>query len=85
MNDALQLYPALAHVQPGWAELLASQPPSSVPPGTVLFTERSPCQGFPLVLEGEIRVSRQRSSTSGSPHPRSGTMSWACLPSAWPT
>jgi CRP/FNR family transcriptional regulator len=58
VNDALQLYPALAQVQPGWAELLASHPPTSVPAGTVLFTERSPCQGFPLVLEGEIRVSR---------------------------
>ena len=58
MNDALQLYPALAQVQPGWAELLASHPPTSVPAATVLFTERSPCQGFPLVLEGEIRVSR---------------------------
>ena len=58
MNDALALYPALAQVQPGWAELLASQPPTSVPAGTVLFTEHAPCQGFPLVLEGEIRVSR---------------------------
>lgn len=58
MNDALQLYPALAQVQPGWADLLASQPPLNVPAGTVLFSEHAPCQGFPLVLEGEIRVSR---------------------------
>jgi len=29
-----------------------------VPAGTVLFSENAPCQGFPLVLEGEIKVSR---------------------------
>jgi CRP/FNR family transcriptional regulator len=29
-----------------------------VPAGTVLFHESAPCQGFPLVLEGEIRVTR---------------------------
>ena len=58
MSDALQLYPALAHVRPGWAELLAAHPPLRVPAGTTLFTEHAPCQGFPLVLEGEIRVSR---------------------------
>lgn len=29
-----------------------------VPAGTVLFEEGSPCQGFPLVLAGEIRVAR---------------------------
>jgi CRP/FNR family transcriptional regulator len=57
-REALQLYPALAHVRPAWADLLASNPPLSVPAGTVLFTEHAPCQGFPLVLEGEIRVSR---------------------------
>lgn len=58
MNDALQLYPALAQVQPGWAALLEQHPPLQVPAGTVLFSEQSPCQGFPLVLEGEVRVSR---------------------------
>jgi CRP/FNR family transcriptional regulator, anaerobic regulatory protein len=29
-----------------------------VPAGTVLFTEHEPCKGFPLLLEGEVRVSR---------------------------
>lgn len=29
-----------------------------VPAGTTLFREQAPCQGFPLVLEGEIKVSR---------------------------
>jgi CRP/FNR family transcriptional regulator len=30
----------------------------SVPVGTVLFIENTPCQGFPLVLDGEVKVSR---------------------------
>jgi CRP/FNR family transcriptional regulator len=33
----------------------------TVPAGTVLFNENSPCQGFPLVLEGEVKVSRNSS------------------------
>lgn len=34
-----------------------------VPAGAVLFDEGSPCQGFPLVLSGEVRVAR--GSTAG--------------------
>ena len=30
----------------------------SVQTGTVLFSENTPCQGFPLVLDGEVKVSR---------------------------
>ena len=52
------LYPALALVQPSLAELGAQANPMQVPTGTVLFSENAPCQGFPLVLEGEIKVSR---------------------------
>jgi CRP/FNR family transcriptional regulator len=52
------LYPALAQVQPSLAELGAMVNPMHVPAGTVLFSENAPCQGFPLVLEGEIKVSR---------------------------
>jgi CRP/FNR family transcriptional regulator, anaerobic regulatory protein len=52
------LYPALAQVQPSLAELGAQAKPMQVPTGTVLFSENAPCQGFPLVLEGEIKVSR---------------------------
>ncbi len=53
--DALRaLYPALGEWTP--AQVLA------VPAGTALFHERSPCQGFPLVLEGEVRVSRSASN-----------------------
>lgn len=32
--------------------------PVSVPAGTVLFSENTPCRGFPLVLDGEVKVSR---------------------------
>jgi CRP/FNR family transcriptional regulator len=32
--------------------------PITVAPDTVLFSENTACQGFPLVLEGEVKVSR---------------------------
>lgn len=52
------LYPALTQVQPSLAELGPLVAPMQVPAGTVLFSENSPCRGFPLVLEGEVKVSR---------------------------
>jgi len=52
------LYPALAQVQPQLDTLGPTGQPMQVPAGTVLFSENAPCQGFPLVLEGEIKVSR---------------------------
>ena len=52
------LYPALAQVQPSLDELSPGLVPMSVPTGTVLFSENAPCQGFPLVLAGEVKVSR---------------------------
>jgi CRP/FNR family transcriptional regulator len=36
----------------------AAVAPTQVPAGTELFSENTPCQGFPLVLAGEIKVSR---------------------------
>lgn len=54
----IALYPALAQVQPSLAELGAALAPMQVPAGAVLFSENAPCQGFPLVLEGEVKVSR---------------------------
>lgn len=33
-----------------------------VPAGSVLFREHETCQGFPLVLDGEVRVSRSASN-----------------------
>ena len=52
------LYPALAQVRPSLDELSPGLVPMSVPTGTVLFSENAPCQGFPLVLAGEVKVSR---------------------------
>jgi CRP/FNR family transcriptional regulator len=52
------LYPALAQVRPSLAELGPKVAPLQVPSDTVLFSENAACQGFPLVLQGEIRVSR---------------------------
>jgi CRP/FNR family transcriptional regulator len=43
------------------AELGPSIGPMTVPAGTVLFVENTPCRGFPLVLEGEVKVSRHSS------------------------
>ena len=56
--DPATLYPALAQVQPSLANLRPSLAPVSVPAGTVLFHENTPRQGFPLVMAGEIKVSR---------------------------
>ncbi len=58
MPDPAALYPALAGVKPALSELGASAQPIVVPATTVLFAERQACKGFPLVLEGEVRVSR---------------------------
>ena len=55
---ALALYPALATLPPSLQALAAHCTPFTVPPGTVLFDMHAPCQGFPLVLEGEVRVVR---------------------------
>jgi CRP/FNR family transcriptional regulator len=58
MPDPLALYPALAQVVPSLAALGAGGQAFTVPARTVLFSEHDPCKGFPLVLDGEIRVSR---------------------------
>ena len=54
------LYPALAMLPDALGgPLLARQAQwLTVPGGTTLFEEQAPCQGFPLVLEGEVRVAR---------------------------
>ena len=61
MTDPFALYPALAHVVPALAELGPTAGPITVPAGSVLFSENAPCQGFPLLLAGEIKVSRHSS------------------------
>jgi CRP/FNR family transcriptional regulator len=52
------LYPSLAGVQPPPEILDGRLTAIEVPANTELFTENSPCRGFPLVLSGEIKVSR---------------------------
>ena len=67
--QALQaLYPtlrsALGLLSPATATGAAPRlPVLTAPTGTLLFRETEACQGFPLVLEGEVRVSR--TSTQG--------------------
>lgn len=58
MMDAFHLYPALTSVTPNLAALGSVVGAMNVPVGTLLFDENTPCQGFPLVLEGEVKVSR---------------------------
>ncbi|CAM8671815.1 hypothetical protein MCEMSHM24_02000 [Comamonadaceae bacterium] len=55
----LNLYPALAHVSPTLAALGPEAQSMTVPDHTELFSEGQPCQGFPLVLRGEVRVARR--------------------------
>jgi CRP/FNR family transcriptional regulator len=52
--DLLTLYPALVALP----AVVAKLSPMTVPAGTRLFRENDPCQGFPLVLSGEVKVSR---------------------------
>jgi CRP/FNR family transcriptional regulator len=53
-------YPALLdHPPPDClAELLRQGAPMVVDEGSLLFHEGSPCAGFPLLLDGEVRVAR---------------------------
>ncbi len=53
----LQLYPALAGLPVAELDSLLSQAMvAPLPAGTVVFDEDQPCQGFPLLLSGSIRV-----------------------------
>src|SRR3989338_8936525 len=53
----LQQYPMLHELPAAEREsLLASASVMHVPAGTVVFDENQPCQGFPLLLSGSIRV-----------------------------
>jgi CRP/FNR family transcriptional regulator len=54
LPEWLKLYPALGSLP----ALLPRLAPTAVPAGSPLFKENDPCLGFPLVLSGEVRVSR---------------------------
>ena len=58
-NELRALYPALAGLDDGALDaLLGRSHLVSVPAGTSMFGEGSPCRQFPLVLEGSIRVAK---------------------------
>ncbi len=52
-------YPVLAELPPKLREAVAGAAQAmTVPAGATLFDERQPCQGFPFVLAGAIRVAK---------------------------
>lgn len=54
-----QRFPALATLSPERLEALVTQSPvRRMPAGSVLFEAGQPCAGFPLVLEGSVRVAK---------------------------
>ena len=58
-EQLLQRFPLFAGLPPErLARLLAEAQLVRAPRGTVLFDARQPCRGFPLVLEGEVRVAK---------------------------
>jgi CRP/FNR family transcriptional regulator len=59
----LTLYPILAALEPVTrTRLLEAVQIMRLPAGTVLFDERQACQGFPLILEGAVRVVKASAS-----------------------
>jgi CRP/FNR family transcriptional regulator len=60
-------YPSVAALDPATCDKVLMHDAQTIdaPAGTVLFDEGAPCRGFPLVLDGEIRIAR------GSPQGRS--------------
>jgi CRP/FNR family transcriptional regulator len=54
----LARFPFLAGLDAAKLDGLLAQPPVRVPKGTVLFHPGQPCRGFPLLLEGSVRVSQ---------------------------
>jgi len=60
-SEVLQRYPELAEL--GLESTLATSGAAAmaVEPGTVLFSEDARCAGFPLLLDGEVRVFRSSS------------------------
>lgn len=82
-------YPALSRVWPADAQAVGVTGPLEVPAGAVLFSENEPCRGFPLVLDGEVRVSRHSADGRSLELYRVGPgelclVSSACLFSAQP-
>lgn len=58
----LALYPTLVAVWPTPTESIPALPLMQVPEGTTVFRESEACKGFPLLLQGEIKVTRSASN-----------------------
>ncbi|MGE5639435.1 MAG: Crp/Fnr family transcriptional regulator [Clostridia bacterium] len=59
----LERFPFFAALPPArLAELLAQAQLVRAPKGGILFDARQPCRGFPLVLQGSVRVSKTSAS-----------------------
>ena len=55
----LERFPVFGELPPALLErLLAEAPLARAPRGTVLFDAHQPCRGFPLLLEGSVRVTK---------------------------
>lgn len=60
LKKVLDLYPALAGLKAETAHtLLGEHNILRLPAGAHVFAEHQPCQGFPLLLEGSIKVVKQ--------------------------
>jgi CRP/FNR family transcriptional regulator len=58
-EQLLERFPFFAGLAPARLEALAAQAQlARAPRGTVLFRPGQPCRGFPLLLEGSVRVSQ---------------------------
>jgi CRP/FNR family transcriptional regulator len=54
----LERFPFFSGLDPAKLEALLAQPPARAAKGTLLFRPGQPCRGFPLLLEGTVRVSQ---------------------------
>lgn len=54
----LERFPFFAGLAPARLEALAALPALRAPRGSALFQPGQPCRGFPLLLEGTVRVSQ---------------------------
>ena len=55
----IELYPALRSLRgERLDQVLGEAVIRTAPAGTVMFDERNPCQAFPMLVEGTIRVSK---------------------------
>jgi CRP/FNR family transcriptional regulator, anaerobic regulatory protein len=57
-QELLERFPFFAGLDGARLEALAALPLARAPKGTVFFRPGQPCRGFPLLLEGSVRVSQ---------------------------